>query len=222
MPNRSNHSPSFFLLLTILSSISTKFPGPSNSPFVERWEKKEKKYISIDRPEVVKLYNHSMGGVDLFDQLISYYRIFIKSKKWTLRAIFHAVDFAVVQSWLEYRTSAKAIGVQQNKIMDLLHFRMRLAYVLVMSGKEISSRKRGRPSATSPETSNQRRRGETRPPEEIQFDGIDHMPLHENAALPSRCKFPKCKGRSRVKCEKCGVHLCLSKEKNCFRAFHVK
>jgi hypothetical protein len=31
--------------------------------------------LSIDRPTVVKDYNHGMGGTDLFDQKLSYYRI---------------------------------------------------------------------------------------------------------------------------------------------------
>ncbi|PNF34042.1 hypothetical protein B7P43_G03481 [Cryptotermes secundus] len=201
--------------------LGSNFIGKGETDKVECWDKKQNKYVTINRPEIVKLYNHGMGGVDLFDQLMSYYRIFIKSKKWTLRAIFHAVDFAVVQSWLEYRTSAREIGLPTKKIMDLLHFRIRLADVLVLSGKDIPNKKRGRPSATPPDTPVQRLRGETRPPEEIQYDGAQHWPLHENGALPTRCKFPECKGRSRVKCEKCNVRLCLSKEKNCFRSFHL-
>lgn len=121
--------------------LGSNFIGKGETDKVERWDKKQNKYVTIDRPEIVKLYNHGMGGVDLFDQLM-YYRIFIKSKKWTLRGIFHAVDFAVVQSWLEYRTSAKAIGLPTNKIMDLLHLRMRLADVLVLSGKDIPNKKK--------------------------------------------------------------------------------
>ncbi|XP_049954845.1 piggyBac transposable element-derived protein 3-like [Schistocerca serialis cubense] len=151
--------------------LGSNFIGKGEIDKVERWDKKESKYVTIDRPEIVKCYNHGMSGVDLFDQLMSYYRIFIKSKKWTLRAIFHAVDFAVEQSWLEYRKNASAIGLPTKKIMDLLHFCMKLADVLVLSGMDTSNRKRGRPSATPPDTSVQRRRGETRPPEEVQYDG---------------------------------------------------
>ncbi|XP_046994167.1 piggyBac transposable element-derived protein 3-like [Schistocerca americana] len=157
----------------------------------ERWDKKESKDVTNDRPEIVKCYNHGMGGVDLFDQLMSHYRIFIKSKKWTLRAIFHAVGFAVVLSWLEYRKSVNAVGLPTKKIRDLLHFRMELADALVLSGMDTSKRKRGRPSATPPDTPVQIQRGETGPPEEIQYDGTQHLPLHESGALPTRCKFPR-------------------------------
>jgi len=69
---------------------------------VKIWDKKTKQYLDIEQPEVIKMYNKSMGGVDKIDQLIAYYRIFIKSKKWTLRMMFHAIDMACCNSWLEY------------------------------------------------------------------------------------------------------------------------
>jgi hypothetical protein len=45
---------------------------------------KKKKNILINRPEIVKLYKQSMGGVEKHDQLISFFKTFIKSRKWTL------------------------------------------------------------------------------------------------------------------------------------------
>jgi Transposase IS4 len=47
---------------------------------VNRWDKAKKTYVPVQQPEVIRLYNESMGGVDLLDQLISYYRIFIKPR----------------------------------------------------------------------------------------------------------------------------------------------
>jgi len=88
-------------------NICSNFIASSIPDTVQRWNKKEKKYVGVERPEVIKLYNQSMGGVDKYDQLISYYRIFLKSKKWTLRMIFHAVDMAVTNSWLEYYLDCK-------------------------------------------------------------------------------------------------------------------
>jgi len=78
--------------------------------------KKEKIYIEISRPERVRLYNNSMGGVDLHDQLISYYRVFLKSKKWTLRLFFHAFDMATTNSWLQYIIDCEALKVPKKKI----------------------------------------------------------------------------------------------------------
>jgi len=47
-----------------------------------------------------------MGGVDKVDQLISYYRTFIRSKKWTMR-IVHAVDLIVTNCWIQYLKDAE-------------------------------------------------------------------------------------------------------------------
>ena len=49
---------------------------------VKRWDRKEKKYIQVNCPAIVVDYNQHMGGVDLFDMLMSLYRLDHKSKKW--------------------------------------------------------------------------------------------------------------------------------------------
>lgn len=174
----------------------------------------------MERPEVVRKYNHAMG-VDLLDQLMSYYRTFIKSKKWTLRMIFHASDLAVVQAYREYQVDNEALSIPQNKQLTLLHFRRRLAESLVLQNK-ISMGKRGRPSGSSPTLQIvPRRPGETRPEAEIARDGFGYFPAHDEG-LGTRCKMMGCKGRTRIKCIKCKVHLCLTKDKNCFLTFHTQ
>lgn len=37
-----------------------------------------------------------MGGVDIVDQQMKYYRIFIKTKKWSEKVIIHFLDLALV------------------------------------------------------------------------------------------------------------------------------
>ena len=44
-----------------------------------------------------------MGGVDLTDMLIVFYKTSIKSKRWYLKVLFHCVDIAKVNAWLLYR-----------------------------------------------------------------------------------------------------------------------
>jgi hypothetical protein len=87
-------------------ALASNFVGIGKADEVRRWDKKTNSYIMVHRPEIVKLYNASMGGVDKIDQLISLYRTFIKSRKWPLRMISHAFDLAIVNSWLEYRRDA--------------------------------------------------------------------------------------------------------------------
>ena len=56
------------------------FLNPMDS--VQRWSKSERKIISVLRPRIVKKYNASMGGVDLFDMFQSFYRMDHKRKRW--------------------------------------------------------------------------------------------------------------------------------------------
>jgi len=48
----------------------------------KRYNRKEKKVVSISQPKVIADYNQHMGGVDLHDNGICNYRINVKGKKW--------------------------------------------------------------------------------------------------------------------------------------------
>lgn len=79
-------------------SLASNFDGIDPITNVLRYDRKAQAKIDIPRPAVITMYNQSMGGVDKMDMLVSIYRIFIKSRKWTLRAIYHAIDIAAVNS----------------------------------------------------------------------------------------------------------------------------
>lgn len=208
--------------------MASNFMGMGEPDRCRRWDKTTKEYIFVSRPEVVKRYNKCMGGVDKLDFLITIYRTFIKSKKWTLRMFTHAIDVACVNAWLEYKEQAEHLGRQKKDILDLLHFRVHIAEALILSGNAIAKR-RGRPASetpsprSSPTTSSRRREfDEVRPISDIRYDNIGHWPIHDDKSFASRCKNTNCKGFSRIMCNKCKVHLCLSKTKNCFLNFHSK
>jgi len=59
-----------------------------------------------------------MDGVDKHDQLVSYYRVFIKSRKLTLRMVFHALG----NSWLEYKqeTEIKNVAKKTNRTIIIV------------------------------------------------------------------------------------------------------
>ena len=183
--------------------LASNFVGVGNIDEVRRWDKKAHSFVMVKRPEIVQNYNESMGGVDKLDQLISLYRTFIKSRKWTLRMVTHAIDLAVVNSWLEYRRSAEQQGTRKKDILDLLHFRLEVAECLVRKNKPVNmSKKRGRPSTSSESPSStvepaaKKGPSERRPPEEVQQDGLDHMPQYDTKKEASRCKRQSCTGKT--------------------------
>lgn len=104
-----------------------------------------------------------------------------------------------------------------NQILDLVHFRAAVTDSLIMANKTIN-KKRGRPSST-PDLNNEppkdkRQNNETRPQNYMRLDNIGHLPTYSEKQFGTRCKFPNCKGKSRIMCCKCGVHLCLTKTNN--------
>jgi hypothetical protein len=61
---------------------------------------------AVKQPHLICSYNQSMGGVDQFDQHVSTYRIAIRAKKWYWCLFTHALDSAIVNSWLVYKSAA--------------------------------------------------------------------------------------------------------------------
>jgi len=55
---------------------------------IKRWDRKQKKYVQVTCPAIVREYNQHMGGVDLFDMLMALYKVDHKSRKWYRRIFF--------------------------------------------------------------------------------------------------------------------------------------
>lgn len=204
--------------------VASNFIAAGNVQNCKRWDKHRKQFIDVPRPEAIKLYNESMGGVDKLDFLISLYRIFIRARKWTLRMIDHSIDLAITNSWLEYMRDAKALNLPKKNTLDLIHFRQHVAQALIFSNQS-RQKKRGRPSTEdspvpSPCTSRPRLHTEQRPIDDVRRDRVDHLPGFDDSKDGQRCKNGKCQMKTHFYCEKCNVHLCITKKRNCFKAFH--
>lgn len=86
-----------------------------------------------------------------------------------------------------------------------------LSYKSLLSSENISK-------VSIPQERPPTRRGE-RPSMKSRFDHIGHLARKKDSKSASRCKMPGCKGKSRVYCVKCRVHLCLI-ERDCFYDYH--
>jgi len=65
---------------TIVSLLST-FAAVDPVVKVSRFDRKQKKRVEVNCPNIIKVYNRHMGGVDLLDGLLGCHKIKMRSRK---------------------------------------------------------------------------------------------------------------------------------------------
>lgn len=196
----------------VVTTMST-YVGTEPVGEAQRYDRKKKNHLTVPCPQSVKIYNLYMGGVDLLDAMLGFYRIKIRSKKWYLRIAFHILDLAAVNAWLLWKRANK-------EDMPLMEFKLNVAEGLCKAGKS-TQRKRGRPNGNVQGlVEEKKKRGPTAPlpQQDVRLDGLYHFPAVMDKR--QRCKYPRCAAKSVTQCVKCNVALCLAKERNCFMLFH--
>jgi len=93
-----------------------------------RWSRSEGQRVNVSQPNIVRLYNSSMGGVDRADQNIATYRVMMRTKKWWWPLFAYCVDAMMQNAWILYR---KTLGYQEQPL-DLLAFRREVVRVYMM------------------------------------------------------------------------------------------
>lgn len=61
--------------------------------------------VAVNKPEIVHMYNQSIGGIDTMDQHLSYYAFNRKTMKWWKRAATHLIHIAKVQAHILFKKS---------------------------------------------------------------------------------------------------------------------
>jgi len=140
---------------------------------VQRYDRKAKKKVAVQCPDVVREYNMHMGGVDILDSIMARYRITFRSKKWYFRLFYHFLDMTVANVWLLYwRTNEQKTDA--SKRMTLKDFKAEVAHCLLTIGhREL---KRGRPSSEiETEIQKKKHKGPASyvPPSDVRRDGVD-------------------------------------------------
>lgn len=79
----------------------------------QRWDKVQKKYISVPQPESIRNYNKYMGYIDQLDQNISTYRIRMWQNKWWWPIFSYMLSVAVNNACLLMSKTGKNITLYQ-------------------------------------------------------------------------------------------------------------
>jgi len=205
--------------------VASNCTSADDTTYVKRWDKNTSNFVDVPAPKTIANYNKYMGGVDILDQSMEYYRTFMKTRKWTLKVILHFFDLAICNAWRLYKLESAAAEIPNNKVMDLLEFRMQVADGLVNTP---TRRRRSEEiydlddKAENIEPNTSRFRRSNQPSQAKRYDGYDHFPSFESIDNPRACRMEGCKSRSKIRCEKCDVYLCLTRKQNCYTAYHTK
>lgn len=114
------------------------YVGSEPTTTKKRYFRKEKQYKDITSPQAVDVYNQQMGGVDLLDSMLGYYRIHLRSRQWYKRIFFHMMDITLVNSWLLWRR------IHVNEYLPLFDYKLAISEHMRKAGKVVG-KKRGRP-----------------------------------------------------------------------------
>lgn len=60
---------------------------------------------NVNCPEMISTYNKDMGGVDAFDQYMSFYCVNQKSRRWWIKIFNYLFEACVVNSYILYKLS---------------------------------------------------------------------------------------------------------------------
>lgn len=189
--------------------IGSKTHSVSSIGFCRRYDRKNRNFIEVPKPSLVKVYNPSMGGVDRADQGLSFYRNDLRSKKWYKKVIFHVLHLAVVNSWILYR------AVKESP-MQLAEFKLQVAIGLMNAEKSATADPK--PNPTSSNHMSNRAWDISR---SVRYDGMNHVPIKVPQESAPRCKLPTRSRRTRLQRRKCRVYLCIEQDEpsNCLECF---
>lgn len=151
--------------------------------------------VPVPIPPAIKDYNKHMGGVDLSDQLIGFYEVIHKTKKWYKTFFYHFVDIAIVNSFILYKAQLKG---KDEKLMTQKQFRETLVLELADAGSTQPAQQEARTT--------------------------HHRLVHVTSGGKrlGRLKCRKCHAKTPSKCSTCDIPLCFQPLRDCYNEWHIE
>ncbi|XP_021480211.1 uncharacterized protein LOC110538006 isoform X2 [Oncorhynchus mykiss] len=140
---------------------------------------------------------------------------------WPQAVLWYLTDLALVNSWMQYRQD----HVPLPEPLNLMAFRLEVSKALILSsGSDTQDSAPPHPpqKLQSPGTAPDPGLLQDSPLPDVatRYDGSGHWPEQLGEGEGGRCRFGGCERLSRVRCLKCCVFLCISRNHNCFLNFH--
>ena len=167
---------------------------------------------AVEKPVMITDYNQSMGGVDLCNQLLNYYALSRKTRKWWKKLFFRLLELCIINSMILYK--ARNPGFAKRHMAHKI-FRETLALQLV----QLLVDKQAEPSATvfAPKrgrssTGEYRLKGRHFPSTSTERKGcvVCSYQKSSNGKYKDTKKYKYC--------QKCDKHICT----NCFEKYHTQ
>lgn len=165
--------------------------GTHPEDICSRWSNKDKGHVQVRRPAVIREYNDNMGGVDLCDRMLSFYRMSTRTKKWTSRVMTHFFDVAITNAWIQYKSDSKALNRPARNTQQYLDFKLHLAEELLDSPSFDDSSEDSEEDYQPPT--------KTRIPQpepSVRRLGARHMPEMMDIKHAERCRNKGCNGKT--------------------------
>ena len=155
-----------------------------------------------------------MRGVDRGDQLIGYYNIGRRSRKWWKRVFGYVVEVAALNAYVIQKDGYLPA---ERKKHDHLEFRVALAEELI--GSFCSHQHIGRPRSHDHQQVLRLDNTQTHLPT---IDGSSRMcVVCSKVREVKKLKRSEYRHETQMKCGVCDVNLCVTKDRNCFVKYHT-
>jgi len=177
-------------IVNVASNFLTHLPLQSAS-----WRVKGQSQTLVQQPFVVRQYNESMGGVNLFDRLLSSYRPGIRGKKWWWALFIHAINVTVVAAW--------RIHCQFPNSKSHLTFRRDIARTLMKTPLDVEKTVMAKDHRSNP-------------PDAVRYDGTDHF---TGKVKQGRCRV--CSKNTTLSSMRCDVRLHCERGAVCWDMYHT-
>ncbi|KAK9679078.1 Transposase IS4 [Popillia japonica] len=182
---------------SVVSLVSTCFGVAPIKP-VERFSRKERKNVSVPRPDIVLQYNKNMGGTwNVFPEKRG------KMYQCLDRILFSNIIKIWEEQWMDSNVSCYRIGIRKTgRNISQLEFRRSIVQTYLTRYKNPpKSSGRVRVSTATASTS--------RVSDDLRYDGLHHYMMYVPKNKRRRCAGIDCNSRGRTMCCKCDVGLCI-------------